>query len=309
MIVAAGLSPAWQQILLFDHFTPGAVNRAVESYWCASGKVLNVGLGLHHLGAPSCTISPVGGPAGAMIEREFTSVDATLLAIACASTTRVCTTILDQESHITTELVEAAPAISPAELEDYVSQFSQAAKEASVLVLTGSLPAGTSHSFYRDLMLAAPEVPTILDARGPELLDALAGRPLLVKPNREELGITFGQPIRGDEELLSAMRELNVRGAQWVVVTSGKQSVLVTSADATYRLTPPTVPDAINPIGCGDALTAGLAWGISRGLAPIDAIRTGMAAATDRLRQILPARLDASNTERIAAGIVAERMD
>jgi fructose-1-phosphate kinase PfkB-like protein len=87
----------------------------------------------------------------------------------------------------------------------------------------------------------------------------------------------------------------------------------VSSAEATYRLIPPTVTDAINPIGCGDALTAGMAWAISR--APVideeimlTAIRLGMAAATDRLRQLLPARLDAQKIEQLASGIEVERL-
>ncbi|HEY2840287.1 MAG TPA: PfkB family carbohydrate kinase, partial [Pirellulales bacterium] len=198
MIIAAGLSPAWQQILLFDRFTPGEVNRASESHWCASGKVLNVGLGLHSLGAESLTISPTGGPGGEMIEREFRDRGAPLAAIRSTHATRVCTTILDRATRVTTELVEAAPPLSPAELAEFTTRFATAAPQASALVLTGSLPAGTPPTFYRDLLRAAPAVPAILDARGPELLAALDCRPLVVKPNREELGMTFGREIKGD---------------------------------------------------------------------------------------------------------------
>jgi tagatose 6-phosphate kinase len=308
VIIAAGLSPAWQQILLFDRFTPGEVNRATQSHWCASGKVLNVGLGLHSLGVSSVTLSPVGGPAGEMIEREFQACGAPLSAIRCESTTRVCTTILDRATRVTTELVEAAPPLSTAELNTFSEKFASAAAKGTGLVLTGSLPAGTPVTFYRDLLRAAPAIPAILDARGPELLAALECKPLVVKPNREELGITFGRTISDDEALIEAMRELNSRGAGWVVVSAGKQSLLATSVEGAYRLTPPTVADPQNPIGCGDALTAGLAWGLSRGMSPVDAIRLGMAAATDRLRQILPARLDARNVEQIAAGIVTEKL-
>ncbi len=48
MIVVAGLSPAWQQILSFDELRWGEVNRARSAHWCASGKVLNVGIALAH---------------------------------------------------------------------------------------------------------------------------------------------------------------------------------------------------------------------------------------------------------------------
>ena len=42
MIVAAGLSPAWQQVMQFDTFQPGEVNRAREVFWYGSGKTLKV---------------------------------------------------------------------------------------------------------------------------------------------------------------------------------------------------------------------------------------------------------------------------
>ena len=41
MILTAGLTPAFQQILVFDQFTPGTVTRARTVHWCASGTGLN----------------------------------------------------------------------------------------------------------------------------------------------------------------------------------------------------------------------------------------------------------------------------
>ena len=58
MILTAGLTPAWQQILVFDSFRPGEVNRARESHWCASGNVFNAGIAAHHLGGPTLTLAP-----------------------------------------------------------------------------------------------------------------------------------------------------------------------------------------------------------------------------------------------------------
>ena len=57
MILSAGLTPAWQQILVFDAFRYGEVNRASEVLWCASGKVFNAGIAAHHLGGPSRTLA------------------------------------------------------------------------------------------------------------------------------------------------------------------------------------------------------------------------------------------------------------
>ncbi len=97
--------------------------------------------------------------------------------------------------------------------------------------------------------------------------------------------------------------------AQWVVVTAGKDAVLVTTAGRAYRLIPPTVENPVNPIGCGDALAAGMSAAIERGAEVIDAVRHGMAAAADRLRLLLPGRLDAAQVETIAQRIKAIRID
>ena len=70
MILCAGLTPAWQQILVFESFRVGEVNRAREVIWCASGKVFNAGIAAHHLGGPSLTLATVGGPVLPQIEAD-----------------------------------------------------------------------------------------------------------------------------------------------------------------------------------------------------------------------------------------------
>ena len=65
VILSAGLTPAWQQILVFEGFRYGEVNRAAEVHWCASGKVFNAGIGAARLGGPSLTLAVVGRTAAA----------------------------------------------------------------------------------------------------------------------------------------------------------------------------------------------------------------------------------------------------
>ena len=93
MILSAGLTPAWQQILVFDSFRYGEVNRAAEVHWCASGKVFNAGIAAHHLGGPSLTLAPVGGPPREQIEREFEEMELPCRFVPTQAATRVCTTI------------------------------------------------------------------------------------------------------------------------------------------------------------------------------------------------------------------------
>ena len=306
MILAAGLSPAWQQIMCFERLEPGEVNRAREVHWCASGKVLNVGLALRHLGAESRTLSIVGGASGRQIQHEFALLNISSRWIESQSPTRICTTLLDGESGRTTELVENAGRLNDAELEAFVSAYRQEAARASLVVLTGSLPAGAGSDFYRRLLLETP-CPALLDVRGPELASVLDLKPLVVKPNREELAYTVGRALQSDTDLVAAMQELNRRGAGWVVVSQGRGTLWASTSEMVYRAQPASVP-VVNPIGCGDCLAAGMAWSLDRGDEPPTALRYGLAAAAENARQLLPARLDTDRVQALAETIDVERV-
>ena len=293
MILAAGLTPALQRAYAFDRFRPGEVNRAVERAQCASGKVLNVGVALHLLGCESRVLSVVGSANRATIDREFAPLGMSCRWIETAAATRTCTTILDRQTGTTTELVENAGPLLASELAEFRAAFKEEAAKANFLVLTGSLPAGTPATFFGEL-LADVRCPVLLDIRGPALSLALEHRPLVVKPNREELAATVGRPLTRDEDLYDAMAELNDYGAEWVVVTAGKQAVSVRGGGRLYRLDPPRLDRIVNPIGCGDVLAAAIAAAIVRGNDPLEAVRFGIAVAAESALTLLPARFDGS---------------
>jgi 1-phosphofructokinase family hexose kinase len=305
MILTAGLTPAWQQIVVLDALRVGEVNRAREVHWCASGKVLNVGRALHSLGAESLTVALAGGPALASFEREFSADGVPRRWVTSSVPTRVCTTILDRTNGTATELVESAQPVPAEELDRFRDAFAAEAADAQIVVVTGSLPGGAPHTIYRDLLAETPGR-VILDAQGPGLLAALERRPFVVKPNREELGKTLGVEIDSDAKLRDAASDLVRRGATWVVVTHGRNDVWICSVDETCRITPPRI-DVVNAIGSGDCLAAGIAWGLQLGLDVPQAVRLGVAAAAENARQLLPARLDADRVRELADGVVIVR--
>ena len=292
MILAAGLTPAWQQIMRFTRLDRGEVNRAAEVHWCASGKAINVGMALASLGAGSHILSPAGGWSGQAMRDEFLQRGISATWVPSNTPTRVCTTLLDDADGSSTELVGNAAALTEAELDEFRKAYRASSVGARVAVLTGSLPAGTPTTFYQEL-LKDGALPVVLDARGPELLAALECLPRVVKPNREELALTVGRPLADRAAVLAAMRELIERGAQAVVVTHGKAAVWVMEGTNTWELTPPEVASVVNPIGCGDCLAAGIAAGLARGDALVDAVHLGIAMASDNVTQLLPARLAA----------------
>ena len=301
-IVAAGLSPAWQRIMRFASLEPGEVNRASDVQCCASGKVLNVAVALGALGAMSRAVTVMGGATAGWTAAECRGLGIDLVAVPTAADTRCCTTLLDDATGRTTELVESAPPITPDELARFVAAYEGAVAGAAAVVLSGSLPAGTPVTIYRDL-LERTSCPAIVDARGPELLAALPCRPLLVKPNREELARTVGRPLAAAADLRVAMEELRAQGADWVLVTDGAKPALVLGPVGWFRIVPPRLERIVNPIGCGDCLAAGFAEAISRGLEPLEALRFGMGCAAFNCGTLLAGRLERPAVDRLAGAV------
>jgi 1-phosphofructokinase family hexose kinase len=306
VILSAGLTPSWQQVLVFESFRPGEVNRAKAVYWYTAGKVSNAGNAAHHLGGPSLTLTVAGGAPLAEMAREFVQLGIPARWIETESATRVCTTIVDEATGTLTELVEEGRSLKPAELDAFRAAYREEAAKASVAIITGSLPRGTPPTFYRELMEMTP-CPVVADFRGAGLEGVLDLRPLVVKPNREELGHTAGHPLENDRELVEAMRVLNRRGAQWVVITQGAGPVWLSGTPGVFRLFPPPVERPVNPIGCGDSMAAGIAWAIRDGREMIDAVKLGIAAAGEKLTRMYPGRQDPAEVRTRAERVRVER--
>lgn len=302
MIAVTGLSPAWQQILTFNPLQLGTVNRAASATWCASGKVLNVAAGIAALGGSATTVCPIGGWTGTAIRDEFTARNINVVWQTIASTTRVCTTVLDEPSETTTELVENANRLTDTELDEYLKLVQTKTAAAKISVLTGSFPPGTRPGFASELLDRLPG-DLVLDTRGHDLLQGLQRRPLVIKPNRDELGWTVGRTLVDEDDLWAAMAELQQRGAQWIIVSQGVGQLLALGPSARHRFQPPTVK-TVNPIGCGDSLTAGIAAGLDRGASMPQAIIMGMAAAARNAAELLPCRFTLSAMEQLSHQVI-----
>ena len=82
--------------------------------------------------------------------------------------------------------------------------------------------------------------------------------------------------------VVGAARELCGQDVDWVVVSLCPDGAVAVSSERAVRARAPRV-DALNPVGCGDVLVAGLASGLATGLeipaALPDAVRVATASA------------------------------
>ena len=124
-------------------------------------------------------------------------------------------------------------------------------------------------------MAKARKVPAFLDTYGPALRSIWGFWPEVIQLNRREAGIHLGKPHPSEDDLSRLLDEWAGHGVETVVVTDGERPALAWVAGQLHRAIPPPIA-AVNPVGSGDCLLAGLVDARLAGLDPIATLQHGM---------------------------------
>ncbi len=304
MILCLGTTPAVQRVLVLRQVTPNAVNRAVRALDGPAGKSVNVAKVLKVLGEHPVASGFLGGERGRCLRALLEAKGIELDFVDVAVQTRECATVIDQSANTQTELVQEGEPVAPADYERLRTVVRRRLKTCTAVVMSGSLTPGGPADFYARVTRLAREAGalSVVDARGAALSKALEAGPGLVKPNRLELAGTVARDLQDEAGVAAAMRELCRRGAQRVVVTAGKDPALAFDGKDFWRVFPPAI-EVVNPIGCGDAFTAGLVWRLARGEDLAGACRWACAAGAANALTLMPGEVDPDEVQRLAKAV------
>lgn len=278
MIVTVTLNPALDITYTVPRLEPGTTHRP-RVFAQAGGKGVNVARTLHVLGHEVRAVLPLGGPDGAVVAGELAEAGIPRTIVPIGGATRRTVTVVERAPDgVATAFNESGPELTAGEWEGLAAVIARLAADASVLVLSGKLPAGAPYDAYAELVKVARScgVPVILDTEGPALLAGLAAGPTLVKPNAHELAEATGldDPQQAAEVLLSS-------GAEAVTASFGPEGLAAFTAEGAWQATPPSVSGG-NPTGAGDAAVAALAVGLATGTSWPERLRdaAALSAAT-----------------------------
>jgi len=196
---------------------------------------------------------------------------------------RTNVTIIEEDGCIT-RVKETGPRISSEELELLLATTVDAARSSDWVVASGSLPPGTSSSFYRNLATRLEGTGTRLavDTSG-DALDETVGSPVaLLKPNRGELAELLGAPIETLGDVVDAATAVQSRGAEVVIVSLGSDGAVLVDQDG-VRFGTTAVEAFGNTVGSGDAMLAGF---IAAGSADEDPFVCSLAWAGAAVRSL-----------------------
>ena len=286
MILTVTLNPVLDRVVEIPDFRVGKVNLLEkERIRLAGGKGINVSRVAKVLGEPTLATGWLGGRIAGFIKEGLKKEGIASDFVSIKGESRLNLTILDPVTHSQTHLVEKGPRIFPSEVKRLEEKIGDLVKKARVVVFSGSIPPGVSENIYNSLIRLVyrekEDVIPVLDTRGEPLKRGLQGRPFMLKPNKEEMEDLIGKRCESEEDLIRQARSLLKKYVQLVVVSRGKDRVMVMEEKRLLMVSPPEI-NPLNTVGAGDALVGGFAVGLSRGLSlkEMSALAVACAAAS-----------------------------
>ncbi|HEX4812260.1 MAG TPA: hexose kinase [Nonomuraea sp.] len=269
MIVTVTANPALDITYRVDELHVDAVNRVTAVATRAGGKGLNVARVLRRLNTegvegadvPGIALGLAGGSRGEALRDDLDAAGITHELIRVEAETRRTVAVVNSRAGTVTLLSEPGARVAGHAWAALRERVRARLPEASVLVLSGSLPPGLPADAYAVLTTEAGRhgVPVVVDTDGQALSLAVTARPQVVKPNAAELARATGLP-----DLAGGSARLRRLGAGAVVASDGPAGLVADTPDGRWRAVPPLSAGG-NPTGAGDAAVAAIALGLAKG--------------------------------------------
>lgn len=302
-VLTMTLNPCIDRTLYMESFEVGGTNIVKKVIEEAAGKGINVAIGLKHLQVP---VKAMGFSYIEDTDKLYGKLDAEQIPysfVEVEGRLRVNQKLFDESQSQMTECNEKGMQVSEEDVKKLLELLAAELLDASILVLSGSVPPGVDADIYAVMTNMANEagVKVVLDASGDLLSKGVKATPYLIKPNREEFFKAFlyekngytAEVIREDIWLEDKAKELLSTGLSHICLSLGEEGVILFSREedvknSTNWIVEDKRPAIIVPVrslqGAGDAMVAGICKSIyeNKEVRMLD-YALAMAAATIKL--------------------------
>jgi tagatose 6-phosphate kinase len=256
MILTVTLNFAVDVTYHVDKLRPRAGNAVQSVGRRAGGKGVNVARTLHGPGRSVVATGFAGGPSGEEARAELKASGMRDALVEIADESRTTLVVVEEDGGVT-GLTEPPPFVTGEEWEQFVARFRELLRDASGVVLAGSVPRGRPDDCYAELIRVASDasVPALLDTHGDYLVRGLPARPAIVKVNADELHGALGA-----RDVVAGAQHMRELGASAAVVSAGADGLVCATSEGCWRAVPGEHLRG-NATGAGDAASAALIAG------------------------------------------------
>ena len=279
MIYTVTLNPAVDYYMDMNKLEEGELNKVNNSYTLAGGKGINVSKVLKNFGIESMALGFCGGFTGEYIRADLNKYGIKDNFILLEEDTRINVKIKTEKKE--TEIMGKSPKILKQNIDALLS-IVDSIEDNDILVLSGSVPSSVKEDIYKDIIdktKSKNNVRVIVDSRDNAFKIAVKEKVFLTKPNKKELSEYFGKDIRSVYDIIVYAQQLVKDGSENVIVSLGKEGSIIVNKDEAYIGNAPD-GELVSSVGAGDAMVAGIVYGISQNLNIIDAYKYAIASGT-----------------------------
>jgi 1-phosphofructokinase family hexose kinase len=283
MIYTITLNPSLDRTIYLESLVKSEANRIIREEQYPAGKGIDVSRVLLTLGHESIALGFLGGYTGDEI--------GTNIIIHCG----------ENEEYV---INAKGPVVEPIEIAELYRTIKNLHKKPAFAVISGSIPEGLSTRIYAQLTLLFESLGArvIVDTSGEPLKEAVLATPFMIKPNEKEFMALVGKNLTSTHEFVQEGKKVVQRGVEFVVISLGHRGAIGIVRDEAFLAIPPEVK-AINSVGAGDSLVAGVVAGLKEGLTYEEALRLGVACGTASTLRRGTAQLSRDDIAKILKGV------
>ena len=280
MIYTVTLNPALDLVSYVDNLDSNYAETSA-AYKYPGGKAINASRMLYNLNIPSYVTGFLGGYPGKFIRDWFEHRKFDSFFIDVEEDNRTTIRIKTSEKEMT--IAGISPTIPTEKLDDLL-YFLSRVREGDIVIMGGSLPKNVSEDIYTRIIeiCKANKAEFVVDIPPQQTLQALKYKPLLIKPNADNLALMFGRDkaFESEEELIDHGLRCIDLGAKNVIVSIGRDgSYLFTEDKSVYRSYGVEGVE-VNSFNSRDAMIAAFIGVYMRKTAPVEAFKMASAAAS-----------------------------
>ncbi len=279
MIYTITFNPSLDFIVtLNQEFDSNNVNRIKTNNLFPGGKGINSSLIFNKLNTKNEAIVFLDNEFGKIIEKKLIEEKVNFKKISIEETTRLNVKVNTIKNNF--ELNGPKVTLNKEQQQELIKYLDSNLKAGDTLMIMGSL-SNNEVSFFKKLLKNAfdKKVDIVFDIDSKLLFDFLKFKPLLIKPNKNELESLFDTKINNDE-ILSYAKKLQTLGARNVLVSLGSEGMMFLSEEQKEYIINPIKINMINPVGAGDSTIAGFVSSYNKNKDYVKSLKLAAACGT-----------------------------
>lgn len=288
LVLSVSPNTSTDRVSVVERFVPGEPARTILSFDQAGGSGAHSTGVVEELGGAACSLVLLGSYNGERWIEAAKRQNMTYDFVRMEAANRSTFVLIDKQRGNVAEVIDPGPRVGDHIAGELLTLIEKYLDRTGILILSGSLPPGIPDDFYVQAIQLARryDVKTLVDASTAPLKHALTARPWAIKPNLYEFHQMIGRETTTVSAHIEALRQVVGVHADIVLLSLGKDGLLVGTNSEIWHLTAPaqrfTLPDsnAVNTVGCGDALVGGFCYEYVRNEDVLESACWGIACAT-----------------------------